>query len=302
MAANEGIHLKIIRLPRNDGLGNALSIGLENCENELVARMDSDDVSLPLRFERQLELFTQNPDVDIVGGQITEFVGQESNIVGRRQVKLTDGDIKKDMRTRCPLNHMSVMYKKASVARAGGYQGLYHNEDYLLWINMMLSDAKFANIPHDLVNVRVGEDMSRRRGGMRYFKSEMTLQRLMLKHGIIDKRKFLANSIVRFGGEVAAPNWLRERLFRLTREKCAPEANDQTELKQGVLQGSDGLSSTFSVLMSVYKGDIPEYVGRALDSIVNQSVKPNEIVLVVDGPISTELDSLLADYQTRLSR
>ena len=85
--------LKMIYLPENKGLGNALRVALENCSNELVARMDSDDISSPIRFQVQLDAFKQDSQLDIVGGSITEFVDDPSNITGERPVHLTDSEI-----------------------------------------------------------------------------------------------------------------------------------------------------------------------------------------------------------------
>lgn len=303
MKADRGISLKVIRLPRNGGLGNALSVGLESCSHELIARMDSDDISHPRRFERQLRAFADNPVLDIVGGQITEFVGDEENIVARREVPLEDAEIKRQMRRRCPMNHVTVMFKKGSVEEAGGYVEVYHNEDYSLWIRMMLHDAVFANVPFDLVNVRTGEAMSSRRGGMRYFRGEKSLQKLMLDNGIINPAEYAVNNAIRFAGEVAAPNWLRNGLFRFTRERYVPAADDDCMGASLNVREDDPVAQMlFSVLMSVYKNDDPVYLGEALESVVNQTVQPNEIVLVIDGPVPAQLDEAIATYQSAFSR
>lgn len=179
--------LKVVYLQKNVGLGNALKVALENCQNELVARMDSDDVSMFCRFEIQLKYLNQHPETDIVGGNITEFLGNENNITGQRYVPETDSQIKVYMRKRCAMNHMTVMYKKSAVMKAGNYKNWFCNEDYYLWLRMMLFGAVFANVPENIVNVRVGNEMSARRGGMKYFKSEAALQEYMLQNHIIGK-------------------------------------------------------------------------------------------------------------------
>ncbi|HWR18431.1 MAG TPA: glycosyltransferase, partial [Clostridia bacterium] len=107
--------LNVTRLSKNAGLGNALKLAVENCRNELIARMDSDDVSVSNRFEQQLDLFASYPDVDVIGGNISEFVDNEVNIVAHRNVPIGDAEIKEYLKKRCPLNHMSVMYKKSAV-------------------------------------------------------------------------------------------------------------------------------------------------------------------------------------------
>ena len=205
---------KIIRLKKNGGLGNALKIAVENSTYELIARMDSDDVSLPTRFEEQLKFFALNPETDVVGGNITEFIGNENNIVGMRSVPLTNEAIREYMKIRCAFNHVSVMYKKSAVQSAGGYQDWFWNEDYYLWIRMWLNGAIFANTGSVLVNVRVGEEMYQRRGGKKYFSSEKRLQDYMLKQGMINWHTYIKNIAKRMIVQELMPNKIRGWVFR----------------------------------------------------------------------------------------
>ena len=85
--------MSVIRLKQNEGLGNALMLGVEAAKNEIVARMDSDDICIPNRFEIQLAYLKAHPEVDIIGGQMTEFVDTPDNIVGRRKVPLSNDEI-----------------------------------------------------------------------------------------------------------------------------------------------------------------------------------------------------------------
>lgn len=211
-----------IRLEKNGGLGNALKIAVENAKYELIARMDSDDVSLPTRFEEQLKYFEANPEIDVVGGDITEFIGNENNIVGKRSVPVTNALIKEYMKERCAMNHVSVMYRKNAVQSAGGYQDWFWNEDYYLWIRMWLNDAVFANTGTVLVNVRVGEEMYQRRGGDKYFESEKDLQNYMLRHNMITKTIYWKNITKRFIVQKLMPNKIRGWVFRtFARKKVA---------------------------------------------------------------------------------
>lgn len=205
---------KVIRLEQNGGLGNALKIAVENSGNELIARMDSDDVSVSTRFEEQLKYFAMNPEIDIVGGDITEFIGEENNIVGKRSVPLSNESIREYMKTRCAMNHVSVMYKKKAVESAGGYQDWFWNEDYYLWIRMWLNGAVFANTGRVLVNVRVGKEMYQRRGGSKYFESEKGLQDYMLKNKMINHSTYIKNVAKRLIIQKLMPNKLRGWVFR----------------------------------------------------------------------------------------
>ncbi len=206
--------LKAIYLQENVGLGNALKIAVEHCENEIIARMDADDISVKNRFEQQLEFFENNTDLDIVGGDIAEFVNQEDDIISKRAVPTAHSDICEYMRKRCPFNHMTVMFKKQAVIDAGGYLDWHFNEDYYLWIRMLLNKCKFGNTGTTLVKVRVGEEMYARRGGWKYFKSEARLQKFMFNKKIIGFVRYLINLSERLILQVLMPNKIREFVFK----------------------------------------------------------------------------------------
>lgn len=205
---------KTIWIPENVGLGLALQTGIEISSNEIVMRMDSDDISTPDRFEKQLKHLKEHPDVAVCGGQITEFINDPQNIVGKRICPCSDEAIKQYMKKRCGFNHMTVALRRSKVLEAGNYQSWFWNEDYYLWIRMMLAGCKFANLPDTLVNVRVGKAMYARRGGWKYFKSEKDIQKLMYENHIISWPRYFLNVLLRWGVQVAMPNRLRGWLFQ----------------------------------------------------------------------------------------
>ena len=206
---------RVIRLEQNKGLGNALRVGVENAKYDIIARMDSDDLCLPDRFEKQLSFLECHPEVDIVGGQMTEFVNSPDNIISKRVVPLTNDKIYKFMKSRCGMNHVTVMFKKQAVVSVGNYQDWFWNEDYYLWIRMMESGCVFANLPDVLVNVRSGSDQFSRRGGWRYFLSEKGIKRLQLKSGMINVFEYFLYVSERFLLQVIIPSSLRGFLYRL---------------------------------------------------------------------------------------
>ncbi|MBR3791997.1 MAG: glycosyltransferase [Clostridia bacterium] len=217
----QGETLKVIRLPQNVGHGDARRIGLENCTYDLVALMDADDICVTDRFQKQIEAFTKNPDISIVGGQISEFIDSIDNIVGQRIVPLEDKDIKEYMKKRCPMNQVTVMFRKKDVQSVGGYIDWYCEEDYYLWIRMALADLKFLNVPDVLVNVRVGNEMYQRRGGLKYFKSEAKLHKFMYDNKIIGFPRYFISVSERLILQVLMPNWLRGIVFKIfAREKA----------------------------------------------------------------------------------
>lgn len=206
--------MKVIRLQKNSGHAIARQTGLDAASNKLCAVMDSDDISVPERFEKQLKAFEDHPDVTVVGGIINEFIGATDNVVGMRIVPENDADIKDYLKSRCPMNLVTVMLKKDDVMKVGGYQDWYCEEDYYLWIRLSLAGYKFYNIQENLVNVRVGEEMYQRRGGMRYFKSEAKLQKYMWKNGIISFPKYCYNVLLRLILQVLMPNSIRGWVFK----------------------------------------------------------------------------------------
>ncbi|MBP2657826.1 MAG: hypothetical protein H6Q69_858 [Firmicutes bacterium] len=205
---------KVIRLPQNVGHGNARRTGLENCSYDLVALMDADDICVSYRFEKQLRCFAQDEKLSIVGGNIKEFINSVDNIVGIREVPQKDSEIKSYIRKRCPFNQVTVMFKRSDVEKAGGYLDWYCNEDYYLWLRMYQNNATFKNLKDCIVSVRVGEEMYRRRGGWKYFKSEAKLQGYMLSHSIINLVTYISNVGIRFILQVIMPNIIREFIFK----------------------------------------------------------------------------------------
>ena len=218
--ASSATAFRVIRSERSLGCGGAKRLGFGECRYPLIAMMDADDLSVPDRFEKQIRYFEEHPEVAAAGGYITEFVSAEdptdtSVRAGSRTVPETDAEIREYIRKRCPMNHVTVMLKKDETAAAGGYMDdYYQNEDYDLWIRMALAGCRFGNLPCSLVNVRVGQEMYRRRGGWKYFRSEAGLQKLMLSNKMISLPRYLVNVGERLVLQVLLPDRIRGWVFR----------------------------------------------------------------------------------------
>lgn len=156
---------KIKRIKNDNNLGLALSLnkGLNSCRNNLVARMDSDDISKNDRCEKQLKFFKNNPNVDIVGTWIEEFADSISNIVSIRKVPCEYSDIYNYAKRRSAFNHPTVMYKKDKVLQNGGYSNLRRNQDVDLFGRMLFSGCKAANIGESLLYFRTDNNLFKRR-------------------------------------------------------------------------------------------------------------------------------------------
>lgn len=203
----------IIDLKINVGHGKAKNIGLKKCTYELVAIMDSDDICTKDRFEKQLLYFKKHPETSILGGIISEFSKNINISLGQRSLPSTHSEIKKFLKMRCPMNHMTVMFKKSEVIEAGGYLDWHYNEDYYLWIRMYLSGAIFSNLNDIIVYARVNDEFYLRRGGWKYFVSESKLQYFMFQKNIINIFRLTFNILIRFFVQFVVPNKFRKWLF-----------------------------------------------------------------------------------------
>jgi glycosyltransferase involved in cell wall biosynthesis len=209
------IFIKVKQLNRNYGLGIALAKGVKFCSHEIIARMDSDDISLPDRFYKQIRFFENNPKLSIIGGQIEEFFEKESRIVGVRRVPTSYKKILSFMKYRSPFNHVTVMFRKSSVIKVGNYQDFKLNEDYHLWVRL-LSNRFFAlNLEDILVRVRMNPSSFKRKGGMSLFLKQLRIQKYLLNNGLTNIFLYSYNFLVRFLVQVIMPNSLRTYFYYL---------------------------------------------------------------------------------------
>ncbi len=205
--------IRRIPLEKNRGLGLALKEGIINCKNELIARMDTDDIARKDRFERQLKEFKKNENLDICGSFIYEFEDKKENIISRRSVPITDADIKKYQKKRSAFNHMTVMYKKSSVIEAGNYEHCPLMEDDMLWVRMILNKSICINIPECLVYVRAGKDMLQRRGGLKYFLKFCQARKKIYQLGYMSKTDYYSVNLVQVIVCIC-PIYIRKIIFK----------------------------------------------------------------------------------------
>lgn len=207
----------IIELETNIGLGKALDIGLEKCNNELVARMDSDDISLPERCEKQINKFKENPDLCIVGTNIDEFYDDPANTVSSRIVPSSHKGIKKFIRRRSPFNHPTVMFKKSEVLRCGGYGELRRKQDLDLFSRMINRGCEAANINESLLLFRSNSDSFQRRKSWDNCKSYIKVEYIIWKRGhcsLKDLAIVTIGQLIMFISPMWLLKWISKSLLR----------------------------------------------------------------------------------------
>lgn len=188
--------IKIIYFEKNRGLGLVLRDGVNLSKNDLIARMDSDDIARKDRFEKQIEFFQSN-EVDVLGGQIVEFSNDAFNQKSEKKVPCSYSDIKKYARKRNPVNHMTVIFNKKAILNSGNYNNFNGFEDYVLWLAVLKNGFKIMNLPDVLVDVRAGEELIMRRRGLKYIKNEYSMQKYCYVMNYITLLDFLINIVVR---------------------------------------------------------------------------------------------------------
>lgn len=194
---------QILRLKENVGLGEALRQGILLCRNELVARMDSDDIACPDRCRQQLELFQKIPELAFSSGTIAEFFDErdlessETAALRLRMLPQSHEEIVSYAKKRNPMNHMAVMLKKSAVLQAGNYQSAEGLEDYDLWSRMLQLGFRAGNLKETLVWARIGNGMEQRRGGVKYAGRMARFQTLLLKRGFLSLPQYIINCCIR---------------------------------------------------------------------------------------------------------
>lgn len=205
------IPVRLVRLPRNRGLTEALNVGLDACTHPVVARMDADDVSAPERFARQWALI--DAGFDLVGAGMVEFESDPDRPSATRVPPVGPERIREHARTHNPFNHPTMMYRTAALDRVGRYQPFGKMEDYWLGIRLIDDGARVENLADPLVKYRVGSGAFARRGGWAEARTEWRLQRELLRMGFVSRGQYLRNVVMK-GAYRLMPARVKRILFR----------------------------------------------------------------------------------------
>lgn len=214
---NHPQEISVLRIPENQGLGNALKTGIKHCSTEVVARMDADDISTPTRFEKQIRFLEANPTVDVVGGYQGEYESSPGDLQWIREVPTEPNEIREYAQFRNPMNHPTVMFKKEPILTVGSYRDYKVMQDYDLWVRLLNNGYVISNISEVLIKSPI-DGLFQRRGGLDYLQTEMRLQYSFYQIGFINIWILIFNLLLRMGVRLA-PRRFRELLYKKAARK-----------------------------------------------------------------------------------
>ena len=175
---------RVVQNPGPSGLQHNLNHALRSVGTPWIARCDADDINLPRRFEAQVALLSERPEIGVLGGDLIEFWpdGRERH----KAMPLDHAEIVAWARWRSPINHNTVFYRTEDVLGVGGYPDVVFKEDYALWLRLIGRGVQFANIREDLVRARLGAGFYDRRAGAKNFRSEWELYKIRTRIAGLD--------------------------------------------------------------------------------------------------------------------
>lgn len=185
-----------VALARNQGLALASQRGLEEITTPWVARQDADDISLPTRFERQLEA-ARALEVDVLGSAALEFDTDPDAPTAVRALPTEHEAIARYARINNPISNPTVLLRTEAVRAVGGYRHVPFQEDYDLVIRLLGAGYRFHNLPEPLVKFRVTPEQFRRRRSPELTASERVIQRSLIDAGLVSRPRAAVNFVVR---------------------------------------------------------------------------------------------------------
>lgn len=196
----------------NQGLAHALNYGLEFVQTEYIARMDSDDMCYPERFEKQMNLFKNNPELEICGTGLTEFYINKKGEQYTRERYYSEEitETSKSLYKGTPLGHPTVMMTTKLLHDYRYAEDTNMNEDIDLWFRLIRDKHRIMNIREPLLNFRITDGTFKRRSIHKALK-EYSIYRKNLIH-LFGIRKELIYPFVRLMTRFL-PSWMNKKLY-----------------------------------------------------------------------------------------
>lgn len=210
----ECLNILRVRIKNNGGLAKALNEGLNYCDNDVIARMDADDICERQRFEKQYNYLEKNPSTVALSAGLTEYNETMTKVIKQKFLPSNHEELLKFSKFRSPLNHPAVMYRKKAILSVGGYPEFFP-EDYFLWIKLICNGFIIANLSESLIKMRVGDAVSDRRG-WQFLPGELKTISYMRRHKMISFLEYFlilsARVVLRL-----SPKFFRRFLYKVFR-------------------------------------------------------------------------------------
>lgn len=178
---------------KNKGLAHALNVMIDYCLQqgyEFIARMDSDDISKKHRIERQLNAFSINSDIHVLGSFCKEFGA--SFCLEKKTLPTEHNDLVDFSITRCPFIHPTVMFRASIFNDGYRYpENTVLTEDMALWFNLLNAGYIFHNINEVLLEFQINEETLNRRVG---YKKSLGEFKIRMKNMFLLKKVSLKNT------------------------------------------------------------------------------------------------------------
>jgi glycosyltransferase involved in cell wall biosynthesis len=206
-AKQDNFRVQLIRLPTAKGLWNGRNQGIAASRNEFIALHDADDVMHPDRLRVQIGQVLSN-NFDVLGSPVFEFDSISGEIIGLRKFD-TDKVILKKMLWQNVINNSSVMLRKSAVDSVGGLRNVYLAEDYDLYLRLLLAGKNISITNEVLHAFSVDGRTSKRRGGVKFFSSELSLHQTVKSFNYFGFLRLYSRLFLRLVFRLS-PNFVRD--------------------------------------------------------------------------------------------
>ena len=190
--------LKVVGYEKNQGLAHALNYGLQFVETPLVARMDSDDICFPDRFEKQVLQFEMDENLAVLGAGIEEFYNK--NEVDFRQIRLYPKQTTKksaSLYKGTPLAHPTVMFRTEVLKKFKYSEKTKCNEDIELWFRLLDAGYEIRTLQVPVLHFRITDGTFNRRSLSKAFNEFLIYSRALCRfNGITKKHLYLLMRLV----------------------------------------------------------------------------------------------------------
>jgi len=204
-------NIKLCGYEENKGQGFAANFGLEFCSYSLVGRMDFDDISKPMRFQKQVDFMSTHEEIAILGAWFEEFENTSGQCISLKRFPEVHEELVHLSKKRSPFAHPTVFFRKEAVLDSGGYRGRI-KEDYNLWVRMFLKGYRGHNLQESLLFYRITKDFYRKKGGFYHVKEEVKLHYAFFKWKHINWLEMLRNILINTAFRMI-PSVVRKKIY-----------------------------------------------------------------------------------------